>query len=86
MVGSLVDSGIKLKVSPVLLTTWGDWLAAETLTLRYWTPTMDFIRPISTLPNGTLNRSITRCGSNRRLRSSSGAKAAGYLKSQKYWG
>ena len=24
-----MDSGIKLKVSPVLLTTWGDWLAAH---------------------------------------------------------
>ena len=29
MVGSLVDSAITLKVSPVLLTTWGDWLAAH---------------------------------------------------------
>ena len=27
VVGSLVDSGIKLEVLPVLLTTWGDWLA-----------------------------------------------------------
>ena len=29
MVGSLVDSGIKLKASSVLLTTWGDLLAAH---------------------------------------------------------
>ena len=29
MVGSLVDSWIKLKVFPVLLTTWGDWLATH---------------------------------------------------------
>ena len=26
VVGELVGSGIKLKVLPVLLTTWGDWL------------------------------------------------------------
>ena len=29
VVGSLVDSGIKLEVLPVLLTTWGDWLATH---------------------------------------------------------
>ena len=33
MVGSLVDSGIKLKASSVLLTTWGDWLAAHLNTM-----------------------------------------------------
>ena len=33
MVGSLVDSGIKLKASSVLLTTWGDWLAAHPNTM-----------------------------------------------------
>ena len=29
VVGTLVDSGIKLEVQPVLLTTWGDWLTAH---------------------------------------------------------
>ena len=29
VVGSLVGSGIKLEVLPVLLTTWGDWLATH---------------------------------------------------------
>ncbi|MCH7735930.1 MAG: DUF3179 domain-containing protein [Chloroflexi bacterium] len=29
VVGTLVDSGIKLEVLPVLLTTWGDWLATH---------------------------------------------------------
>ena len=29
VVGALVDSGIKLDVLPILLTTWGDWLAAH---------------------------------------------------------
>ncbi len=29
VVRSLVDSGIKLEVLPVLLTTWGDWLATH---------------------------------------------------------
>ena len=33
VVGSLVDSGIKLKASSVLLTTWGDWLAAHPNTM-----------------------------------------------------
>ena len=33
MVGSLVDSGIELKASAVLLTTWGDWLAAHPNTM-----------------------------------------------------
>ena len=29
VVGALADSGIKLEVLPILLTTWGDWLAAH---------------------------------------------------------
>ena len=29
VVGALADSGIKLEVLPVLLTTWGEWLAAH---------------------------------------------------------
>jgi len=29
VVGTLVDSGIKLEVQPVLLTTWGDWLTTH---------------------------------------------------------
>lgn len=29
VVGPLADSGIKLKVLPILLTTWGDWLATH---------------------------------------------------------
>ncbi len=29
VVGALADSGIKLEVLPIALTTWGDWLAAH---------------------------------------------------------